>query len=644
MALPVVRRNYPVYTAPFQNNAGNARSSALLPLPPSVTALRTPLSFIAILRSSIALVAVIIGIWVQLSSSAASFRFADEWLRDRLVRMHASFVPEERVILVDIDEASLSSFGPWPWPRARLAELVEHLIGTYSARAVALDLVFPEPADHEGDARLAMLAQHGPVVLAQAFDYATRPVALRVGRLGQGSPVATPEAVAAQGFIANHAGLAEASHVSNIGVIPDPDGTLRRLPVITAFEGQHYPTLSLSLTRVAQVAPRLPDEQTGLTRIPYARTWDSYTVIPAANVLHGQAPADLLKGKLVIIGSSSLGLSDRVSTPLDPLTSGMLVHAAMTSHWLDLQQGTAPAQWPGKAIAVIFAIVATLLLMYCLSRLSAVMNACLLGGLFVGWIGLAYLIAPHDPVFSPTGPLAVLLFLMAIAVPVHWQLSQRRSRRLLGTLKQYVATAVVDELLRLDLKDPLAPRHLHVTTLIADMEGYTTHVEALHMDHAAALTRDFLGCLTRPVLECRGTLDKFTGDGLVAFWGAPLPVDDHADLALDAAQGIVREVRRFNDARETLGLSRLRVRIGIESGVAMAGDFGSASRSIYTAVGDSVNTASRLESIAKNMPHDVIIGAGTAVLAKRHALAYLGEVTLRGKEKPTRLYTLEEPT
>ncbi|MFA7271088.1 MAG: adenylate/guanylate cyclase domain-containing protein, partial [Sterolibacterium sp.] len=199
-----------------------------------------------------------------------------------------------------------------------------------------------------------------------------------------------------------------------------------------------------------------------------------------------------------------------------------------------------------------------------------------------------------------------------------------------------------DELLRSDLKDPLAPQRRSVTTLIADMEGYTTQVESLPMEEAAQLTRDFLDCLTRPVLEQRGTLDKYTGDGLVAFWGAPLPIADHADLALDAAQRIVEEVRLFSLSRQRRGLPALRVRIGIESGIAMAGDFGTSFRSIYTAVGDSVNVASRLEGLARNQPYAIVIGAGTVGMSRRHRFKLIGDMVLRGKEKPTTLYTLED--
>jgi adenylate cyclase len=161
------------------------------------------------------------------------------------------------------------------------------------------------------------------------------------------------------------------------------------------------------------------------------------------------------------------------------------------------------------------------------------------------------------------------------------------------------------------------------------------------MEEAAQLTRDFLDCLTRPVLAHRGTLDKFTGDGLVAFWGAPLPVEDHADQAIDAAIKMVAEVRRFSEVRQQAGLQPLRVRIGIESGPAMAGDFGTSFRSIYTAVGDSVNVAARLEQAARNYPHDIVIGEGAASRATRHNFLFLGETLLRGKEKPTRLYTLQ---
>jgi len=204
-----------------------------------------------------------------------------------------------------------------------------------------------------------------------------------------------------------------------------------------------------------------------------------------------------------------------------------------------------------------------------------------------------------------------------------------------------VAPAVVQELLRSDLQDPLAPRQLDVTTLIADMEGYTTQVESLSMVDAALLTREFLDCLTGPVIERRGTLDKYTGDGLVAFWGAPLPIDQHADLALDAARDIVERVRRLSSTREARGHPRLRVRIGIESGPAMAGDFGTSFRSIYTAVGDSVNTASRLEQAARDFEHDIIIGAGTVERARAHRFQPLGERRLRGKGKPTMLYALD---
>jgi adenylate cyclase len=227
-----------------------------------------------------------------------------------------------------------------------------------------------------------------------------------------------------------------------------------------------------------------------------------------------------------------------------------------------------------------------------------------------------------------------------VGVPFAWQMTQRQSRQLLGTLHQYVAKAVVDELLRSDISDPLTPGLRTVTTLIADMEGYTAQVESLSMEEAAELTRVFLDCLTGPVMHHGGTLDKYTGDGLVAFWGAPLPNPRHADQALTAAREIVRRVSALSAEREADGKPRLRVRIGIESGPAMAGDFGTSFRSIYTAVGDSVNTASRLEQAARDYPHDVIIGAGTVERSREHEFMLLGERQLRGKERKTTVYTL----
>ncbi len=597
---------------------------------------------VAVMRSLIALVAITLTIWSEWMPAPTASYFANEWLRDHFIRLHASSRPESRLVVVDIDENSLKAVGPWPWPRERIAELLETLLGSYNARGVALDMVFPEPGDAAGDLRLGMLAEHGPVVLAQAFDYSAQPVSVRVGRVLGGMPASENAAFPkATGFIGNHAGLARAARVGNIGFVPDDDGMIRRLPVMTLFDGRLYPTLSRALLDCCATGGThaVAAFAQGFRRIPFDRDWSAYSVVPASAILNQSAPPAVLQGRLVVVGSSALGLTDRVATPLLASTPGMLVHAAALSSLLDEEAGLAPSPWPGRWMATLFTVLVALMATYTFPRLSAVANVGLLVLASLLWLVLAYAINPHDAMFSTTAPLAANLFLLAVAVPFDWQLAQRKSRQLLGTLRQYVAKAVVDELLRRGLKDPLTPQRLNVTTLIADMEGYTGQVESLTMEEAAQLTRDFLACLTGPVLEKHGTIDKFTGDGLVAFWGAPLPIDDHADLALDAAQEMVAAVRRFSEERP--GKKPLRVRIGIQSGVAMAGDFGTPSRSIYTAVGDSVNVASRLEQLAREFPHDIIVGQGTAERAKRHNLKYLGEKLLRGKEHPTKLYTPE---
>lgn len=601
-------------------------------LPATFRDLRGP---VVLARLAICSAAVLLAAWAELGGLA---RPADEWLRDAFIRLHASPAPETRILMVDIDEATLGRH-PWPWPRARMADLIENVLQA-GARGVALDITFKEPADPEGDARLAALAGHAPLVLAQLLDFAPGPDPLRGGVLVGGEPAPAGSGKLASGFLANHAGLAHAQYAGNITIEPDRDGILRRVPMYSWFQGRRYPTLTLALLGCcAAPVPQVPD----VMRVPLARTPEAYANVSAGDVLDGRLSQAQAAGKLVLIGSSALSIGDKVASPLGSYTPGLLIHAELLSGLLDLQAGTAPTPWPGRTLGMLFGLGLAGLAFLSLPRFSAVTNVVLLASAAALWLAVAYATTPHDPSFSIAGPLLAALFLLGVAVPFHWQLAQRKSRQLLGTLRQYVATSVVDELLRRDLKDPLAPRQLEVTTLIADLEGYTSHVEALPVEEAAHLTTAFLDCLTRPVLDKNGTLDKYTGDGLVAFWGAPLPQEEHADLALDAALAILDEVQRFSAAREREGKSRLRVRIGIESGTAMAGDYGSSLRSIYTAVGDSVNTAARLEQAARDYPYDVIIGQGTVARARRHRFLALGERMLRGKEKPVTVYTFDLP-
>ena len=592
-------------------------------------------------RAGIALLAFVLAFMVEWRRPELTVRL-DEGLRDSFTRYTADQRPEERLVVIDINEAALTDIGPWPWPRQQVADLVEVLLGTYGARVVGLDIIFPDPGDVQGDARLASLATHAPLNLAQIFDYTPRSPAISQGVLAGGqNQQTTLTSVSAYGYMANHAGLAGARCLGNIGYLPDPDGVLRHTPARTRFQGQDFPSFASALLTCADPLVQGPAGNVqGLWRVPYTHALSAYTVIPVAEVLSERVPRSLIAGRYVLVGSSALSLGDRVSTPLAPLSAGVMVHAASLSGLLDLAEGRTQPARSGRAWLLIWSAVSIVVAVVCIAKLSAWGGLLLLLSLVTGWLGLAFAGIARQVEWSITAPLWAYFFLLVVAIPHEWWRTQRKGRLLLATFSHYVAQPVLDEIVRLDLRHSLEPTSRDISVLIADMEGYTRNTSSLSLEDAATLTKDFLGCLTRPVLAWRGTLDKYTGDGLVAFWGAPLPCPDQADCAVSAALEIMTEIDAFNLRRQANGLQPVRVRIGIESGRALVGDLGTPFRSTYTAVGDCINFASRLEAAARDLPTSLMIGPAANRQLMRHTTRSLGQMTLRGTQTSIETFSL----
>lgn len=581
-------------------------------------------------------------------------RQVESGVRDFLLAATADKSADPRIAIVDIDEESLERVGPWPWPRDTLADLVERLLSSGGASVVAFDLVLPE-ADRlgpgsGGDDRLASLAAQGWLVAAQAFDYVDREQRLRVGTPGGASAAAANRTTAtATGYIGNFGALASGRCVGNIGVAPDPDGKIRRLPLWTRWAGADYPTLALATLACANptadlgsIAGRIPVDRSGFWQVPFLKSPDQHLAVPAAYVLDGSfarlvqgtvpgtSHGRPLAGRSVLVGSSALGLADRVATPLSSNVSGVTVHAAALSALLDAQASKTGPLPLGRALAGW--LVASTIVLWLVIALGAGLRAMVvtLAVTLPAWAALAIWAARTGTPTPVTAPLWAYGALLLIHLPIEWSWANTRVRRRTRLLSRYVAREVLDELLAAGDEDPLKPRNAEVTVLIADMEGYTRLTSETALEQAAELTRGFLDALTRPVLEHRGTLDRYTGDGMVAFWGAPVAVADHADRALDAAFAILANVERFNAERAKAGAPAVRVRIGIASGSALVGDLGTRFRIAYTAVGNCINLASRLQQLSRELDVSIAVAPSTQAMCRRWRFGSLGEVSIRG--------------
>ncbi len=624
---------------------------------------------------------------------------------DEFLRLKPRVYQPAPVRIVDIDDDSLEQFGQWPWPRTLLANLVTQL-DKMGAAAIAFDILFLEPdrttpsrivsemseigADDPIVTRFKELPDHDQV-FADAIKQSRVVLifALR-GRAKDRLPqVKTSFSNAGDDprpWVPHFAGAAsdlnllEAAASGNAfaDILPEADGIARRIPLLLMVGRELYPALSLDALRVAQGAHGYIvkstgasgvtsfGEHTGLNAIKDGKivvptssdgtVWIHYTphepsrFVSAAKVIDGKVDPDLIKGNIVIIGTTAEGLKEYRPTPLDPAKSGAEVHAQLIEQMLLGDNIERPDWAPGAEL--FFMLEIGIMLVLLLPRVGARWTALVgLAGIAPAIVGSWYAYTDHNWLLDPVFPslVGVLVYLSSSAVLFFRTENERRHVR--HAFGRYLAPAVVEQLAEHPERLTLGGEMRELTIMFSDIRGFTTISEGLDAHALTSFLNRYLTPMTDVIQSNQGTVDKYMADGIMAFWNAPLDDPLHGEHACRAALAMRAELARHNALwraeAEAAGHSYKEVRagIGLNTGDCVVGNLGSDQRFDYSVLGDPANVASRLEGQTKTYHVDIIIGEQTAEQVRHFALLELDLIQVVGKTQPVRIFFLlgDEP-
>jgi adenylate cyclase len=475
------------------------------------------------------------------------------------------------------------------------------------------------------------------------------------------------------GFSANIEPLAKAAPMAgSINPVIDTDGVVRAIPLISEYKNQYYESLSLAMFRVLtglpKVEPGFPQERylsrkyQGLESIllkqdgkslaipvddrvaalvPYRGLGNvaggSFKYYSAADVLAGRIPANALSGKIVLVGTTAPGLMDLRVTPVGETYPGVEVHANVISGLLDGRLAVKPDYAVGYEVIVL--VFAGLILAFCLPILSAPKAVALSAVVVSALVGLNFWLYLGAGLVLPLAT-ALVMALTAFALNMSYgyfveSKSKRQIANLFGT---YVPPELVDEM----VKDPdsynMKAASKELTVLFCDMRGFTKMSETMEPTQLQGLLNDVFSRLTNVIRNNRGTIDKYMGDCVMAFWGAPVDSPDHAALAVKTALEMVTAIHVINDEYQAKGLPQIGIGIGLNTGAMCVGDMGSSIRKSYTVIGDAVNLGSRLEGLSKTYGVDIVVSESTKKLAPDFAWQELDKVRVKGKDVAVTIY------
>ncbi len=618
--------------------------------------------------------------------------------------------PDLPVRVVDIDETSLAKIGQWPWPRSRIAELTRKLAGQ-GAAVIAFDIIFAEEerlsprsiiaqlpdvpergalekaleqrGDLDGDPLRDALAETNSV-LAVVLTQEGMPVDAKVKSefvlLGEDPTEALKPF---SGMVLPIPALREAAKgLGAIQYVPDQDLIIRRVPLVFAV-GQgdsrlRVPSLAAEALRIAQpegtATPILktnqasgewgfggktllvtvkignfdiPVEGDSSLRVHYAGTQPGRT-IPAWKVLEGEVPREEIEGRIILIGARAASLFDLRATPLEPLVAGVDIHAEALEHVVSEASLRRPLEAPYAETLAMFVI--GLLIIFIVRRappLSAAMATALIigAGAAGSWLAFSRMSILIDPLIPGASWLAAYV---AATLGV-FRRSEREKRFVRSAFSRYLAPAMVERIAADPSQLALGGETRDVTILFSDVRDFTSRSETLDAEGVVHFLNALHTPMTEEVLKSGGTVDKYIGDGLMAFWNAPLDVPGHANNACRCALAMIDAVPRI-DARmkaqaEADGRAHipLRIGIGLNTGSVFVGNMGSAQRFDYSIVGDAVNVTARLESATKEFALPILVSEGTRAAASEFVFLDLGATGLKGKTTETAVFALHGP-
>jgi adenylate cyclase len=640
---------------------------------------------------------------------AVMVRYADPFIvqATRLIAFDAyqrlapqAYDPDLPVRIVDIDEASLAKLGQWPWPRTVMRDLVDRL-GAAGAAVVAFDVQFAEadrtsleqivrslPEEQAGrladviigkptnDEEFAAALKRTPSVLATALSGAGSGLAFapKAGFAIAGDDP-RPFVPAFSSGAGNLQVLEEAAAgIGSINWIPDRDQVLRRVSLLYRVDDVLVPTLFAEAVRVAQGASTyilkasnasgetafgqrsgLNNIRVGALEIPTDRDgaiWLKYrytepkAFISAADVLAETVPPEEISGRIILIGSSAPGLLDLRATPLDAAVPGVEIVAQTIEHVLAGRTLTRPDY--ALAVEQFVLIAFGILIAVLLAKVSAWAAGLL--GLFAiesllagGWFAYNYFGLLFDPIY----PAFALLCLLAAATFYVYRRVEVQRGEVRRAFSRYVAPTVVDELIANPDKLELGGEVRELTLLFCDVRNFSSISERLNASELTRFINELLTPLSDVILRNRGTIDKYMGDAIMAFWNAPLSVPDHATQACRSAfemvVGMEELNRRWHEEAGAAGRAHKEVRIGIgiNTGDCCVGNLGSVQRFDYSAIGDQVNVASRFEGLAKVYGVTAIVGERTVAKTREFPALELDMVRVVGRETPTPIFTFQ---
>ena len=597
------------------------------------------------------------------------------------------------VTIVDIDEKSLAKFGQWPWPRTRIADMIINL-SRLGAAAIAVDVLFPEPdrlnpdavadtmrylddatrsrlrALPSNDQILADAIKHSRVVLGETGLGSVNPELDKsfpvtgVAMLGQDPQ---PFMFDFPGLLRNVKPLEEAAAGRGLLTIrTERDGIVRRVPMMLLAQGAMMPSLSFEILRVVTGTPTIivkseaggiksvgvrgfevPTDRNGQLWVHFARQ-DPSIYVSAADVLDNNIPVDKVDHKLVLIGTSAVGLNDIKTTPVSSAMPGVEIHAQVLEAALTKSLLSRP-----NAIIVLELLAAIVLgiLVIIFAPMFGPVGLVAIGALFATLvIGTSWyfytqqrlLIDPTYPLLSTTAVYLTLIFSSFVR-------EQRQRKQVRGAFAQYMSPVLVEQLAQSPEKLVLGGEERELTIMFSDVRGFTTISESYKHDPQGltALMNRFLTPLTNAILARKGYIDKYMGDAIMAFWNAPLDDKGHELNACEAAVDMLERVDQLNQVREQEALEAgrpfipLNVGVGLNTGTCVVGNMGSDLKFNYSVLGDSVNLASRLEGQSKEYGFPIIVGSKTALAVKeKFAILELDFIMVKGKKEPEVIYAI----